>query len=65
MGGEYTDAQSRATQKYIRERTDQIMVRVPKGEKVKIQEYVDKNGYESMNQFMTECIAEKMSKGSR
>lgn len=60
MGKEYTEAQARASVKYVREKTDQIVVRVPKGEKEKIKEFADAKGFESVNAFITDCINERM-----
>lgn len=60
MGAEYTKAQAKATTKYIKEKTDQIVVRVPKGQKDRIKEHADAQGFESVNAFITDCINERM-----
>lgn len=64
MGNKYTEAQSKASKKYIRENTDQIMIRVPKGEKQKIVDHAKKHGYESTNAFVIESIYDKMNEQS-
>lgn len=33
MGDKYTDAQKKATMKYLKEKTDSIQIRTPKGTK--------------------------------
>ena len=61
MGNKYTEAQSKASAKYIREKTDQIMIRVPKGEKARIEKYATEKGFGSLTEFIRQAIYEKMS----
>ncbi len=44
MGGKYTDAQKRATMKYLEEKTDLIRFRAPKGSKAKYQALAKRRG---------------------
>ena len=60
MGAEYTNAQKKASLKYVKEKTDQIVVRVPKGEKSKIKAFAETSGFESVNAFVIDCIMERM-----
>lgn len=60
MGAEYTPAQAKASSKYVKEKTDQIIVRVPKGQKEKIREHAEEQGFESVNSFVIDCIKERM-----
>lgn len=47
----YTEAQNRATQKYIKSNYDEIKVRVKKGEKEKYKRYAESKGC-SLNQLI-------------
>ena len=60
MGREYTEAQAKASVKYVKEKTDQMVVRVPKGDKDKIKEFAKKEGYDSLNAFVIDCIKQRM-----
>lgn len=57
----YTEAQKRATMKYLAENLDDVRFRVKKGEKDKIKAEAEKHGL-SMAQFITEAINEKAGK---
>lgn len=59
MGRKYSQAQNRATQKYIKGAYDSITLRVPKGEKEKIKDFAESNG-ESMNGYINRLIDEDM-----
>ncbi len=59
---EYTQAQNKATQKYIKENYDNFMLRMPKGKKAKIKAYADSKG-ESINGFVNRAIDETMQQG--
>ncbi len=56
---EYTQAQNRATQKYIKENYDNFMLRMTKGKKDKIKAFADSKG-ESLNGFINRAIDEAM-----
>ena len=58
-----TEAQLRATQKY-HEKLDNIMVRVPKGEKEKIASHAGKRG-ESLNAFVARAIRETIENDNK
>lgn len=51
----YTEAQKKASMKYIAEKTDDIRLRVPKGLKDKYKLEAEKRGM-SMTQFIIECV---------
>lgn len=55
----YTEAQKRASIKYIAEKTDDIRLRVKKGVKDKYKEEAEKRGL-NLTQFIIECIEEKI-----
>ena len=46
---------------FQKEKYDRIIVNVPKGEKVKIDEEAKKRGYKSLNAFVVEAIREKLN----
>ena len=56
-----TEAQKRATRKYITEKTDEIKVHTPKGEKPLIKEHA-KAMNESLNGFVNRAIRETMER---
>jgi len=56
-----SDAQRKAADKYLKEKTDEIKIRVPKGKKEIIQNYAKKQG-ESVNGFINRIIDEKIDK---
>lgn len=55
MGGEYTEAQKKATMKYLKENTDSIQIRVPKGMKDRWKTAATKAG-KSLNQHIIDCV---------
>ncbi len=55
----YTEARKKANEKYLKESVEDIRIRVPKGDKVKIQEYAASMG-ESTNAFVVRAIKETM-----
>lgn len=61
MGGKYTEAQKSATLKYLKESTDELKIRMPKGKKQEYREAADKAGL-SLNQFVIDAIEEKISR---
>ena len=61
MVARYSQAQNKATQKYIKNAYDEIKVRVPKGEKDRIREHAAERG-ESLNAFIIRAINEAMER---
>lgn len=51
----YTPSRKKANDKYLNEKVDSIMVRVPKGQKALIQEVAAKKG-KSLNQYCADAI---------
>lgn len=61
MGGEYTDAQKKAAIKYLKERTDSIQIRTPKGTKERWRVAATERG-KSLNQFIVDTMETEISK---
>ncbi|MGF6990061.1 putative HicB family RNase H-like nuclease [Lachnospiraceae bacterium PM6-15] len=59
----YSEAQNKATQKYIKSNYDEFKLRLPKGQKAIIKAHADAQG-ESMNAFVIRAIDETMKKDS-
>lgn len=59
----YSEAQKRATAKYMKENLDEIKIRVPKGKKAEIKAHADSMG-ESINGFITRAIDNQISHDS-
>ena len=57
MGSTYTDAQKRATEKYLSEKTESIQIRVPKGVKDIWKEKADSSGL-SLNKLIIALMDE-------
>ena len=57
----YTEAQAKAAKKYLKESVEDVRIRVPKGDKSKIQESAAAMG-ESMNAFVIRAIDETMER---
>lgn len=55
----YTEAQKKASIKYISEKTDDIRLRVPKGLKEKYRIEAEKRGV-SMTQFIINCVEKEI-----
>lgn len=55
-----TDARRKASVKYLKESVEDIRIRVPKGDKSKVQEHAASIG-ESMNYFAVQAIKDKMA----
>lgn len=55
----YSEAQKKATMKYMKNAYDRIEIKVPKGKKATIQEFASSNG-ESVNTFVNRLIDEAM-----
>ena len=63
MGAKYTDAQNKATQKYIKNAYDTITVRMPKGMKDIYKNHADNCG-KSLNKLIIDLLDRDMSKDS-
>lgn len=59
-----TDARRRANAKYLHETVEDIRIRVPRGEKAKIQAHAASTG-ESTNAFVVRAISETMERDSQ
>ena len=57
----YTEARKKANEKYLKESVEDIRIRVPKGDKAKVQEHAATMG-ESMNSFVVRAIDETMKR---
>lgn len=55
MGSQYTDAQKKASIKYIQEKTDDIRIRTPKGTKDKWKQAADAKNI-SLTQFVVDAV---------
>jgi len=55
MGEKYTEAQKNATIKYLKEKTDSIQIRTPKGTKERWKEAAADRG-KSLNQFIVDTV---------
>ena len=60
----YSKAGSKATEKWRRENQDRITVKLPKGEKEKIQSHAAARG-ETQNEFMKRAIHETMARDNK
>lgn len=60
----YTEAQAKAAKKYLKESVEDIRIRVPKGDKAKVQEHAATMG-ESMNSFVIRAIDEAMERDNQ
>lgn len=56
----YTEAQKKASIKYMSEKTDDIRLRVPKGLKDKYKKAATARG-KSMTQFIIECVEKEIN----
>lgn len=55
----YTKASGKAVNKYIKNNYDQIMIRIPKGDRERYKAYAAEQG-KSLNSFVIELIEEKI-----
>lgn len=60
----YSEAQNKATQKYIKNNYDEIKIRADKGKKTIIKAHADSKG-ESVNRFINRAIDETMERDRR
>ena len=58
---EYTQAQNKATQKYIKNNYDSVMLRMPKGKKEEIQACASRHSL-SVTAYINAAIDEKMAR---
>lgn len=58
----YTEAQKKATMKYMKNNLDDIKIRVPKGRREELKENVKALGFTSFNAFVVEAIEEKIER---
>lgn len=61
---EYSQAQNKATQKYVKNHYDEIKLRTEKGKKDKIKAFAEKQG-ESLNSFINRAIDETIERESK
>ena len=59
-----TEARRKASAKYLKESVEDIRIRVPKGDKAKVQEHATTMG-ESMNAFVVRAIDETMERDNQ
>lgn len=59
MGGKYTEAQKKASIKYLAEKTDDIRIRTPKGMKDRWKEAAAISGV-SMQQFIIDSVESRI-----
>ena len=62
MGDKYTDAQKKASIKYLREKTDSIQIRTQKGTKDRWKNAAAERG-KSLNHFIVETMENEISAG--
>ena len=55
MGGKYTEAQKKASMNYLKEKTDSIQIRTPKGTKDRWRNEAEKRG-KSLNQMIVDAV---------
>ena len=60
---EYSQAQNKATQKYVKNHYDEIKIRMPKGKKDIIKAHAEQQG-ESLNGFINRAIDETIERES-
>ena len=61
MGDKYTEAQKKASMKYLKDKTDSIQIRTPKGTKDKWKNAAADRG-KSLNQFIVDTIEHEIEK---
>lgn len=59
MGAEYSEAQKKASIKYLAEKTESIQIRVPKGKKGEYKAFAEKQG-RSLNGLICELLDKAM-----
>ncbi len=61
MGDKYTDAQKKASIKYLKEKTDSIQIRTQKGTKERWRDAAANRG-KSLNQFIIDTVESEIEK---
>lgn len=64
MGDKYTEAQKNASIKYLKDKTDSIQIRTPKGTKARWKEAAADRG-KSLNQFIVDTVEADIEKGGQ
>lgn len=59
MGAKYTNAQKQASMKYLKEHTDDIRIRTPKGKKEEYKQLAENNNM-SLNALIIELLERKI-----
>ena len=59
----YSKSQNQATQKYQKNNYERINLAIPKGTKDYYRQKATELGYDSLNQFIKDAIAEKIERG--
>lgn len=65
MADKYTEAQKRASIKYMQEKTDDIRLRVPKGTKDRWKAAADRAGADSMTKFVQDAVEAYIARGGQ
>lgn len=63
MGAKYTEAQKKASMKYLRENTDDIRIRTRKGAKEEWKKEAEKRGL-SLNQFIIDSVEKQINESA-
>ena len=63
MGGEYTEAQKKASIRYLGDKTDSIQIRTPKGTKDRWKDAATSRG-KSLNRFIQDAVEDEIAKGA-
>lgn len=64
MGDKYTEAQKNASIKYLKEKTDSIQIRTPKGTKERWKNAAADRG-KSLNQFIVDTMNSKIGEDTQ
>ncbi|MCM1184645.1 MAG: hypothetical protein NC337_14840 [Roseburia sp.] len=62
MGAKYTEAQNKATQKYIKAAYDSIVIRVPKGRREELKDIAKNRFNMSLQAFILLAVNEKINR---
>ena len=58
----YNEKTKRSTMKYLKEKTDDIRLRVPSGTKDRWRGFATNNGYRSMTEFVVTTVEREINK---
>ena len=61
MGSKYTEAQKQATLSYLKDKTDDVRIRVPKGTKDEWKAAAERDG-KSLQRFVIDCVENHIEK---